>query len=104
MRRLTRLAAMLAAMACIGANAMADGMRESERMRATWWRGTPPAGDLLSISAATIEEPDIVWSQRVPWLGEEVTISARVRGEGAGAFGPTLSKWLPCATPNGPAV
>ena len=74
---------MLAAMACIGANAMADGMRESERMRATWWRGTPPAGDLLSISAGTIEEPDIVWSPRVPWVGEEVTISARVRGEGA---------------------
>ncbi len=48
------------------------------------WNGAVPSDDLLSIVAGTIENPDIVWSPRIPHIGEEITLSARVRGKGAG--------------------
>ena len=42
----------------------------------------PAGGDLFSISPGPIEDPDVVWSKRIPVAGEEITISARVRGKG----------------------
>ena len=47
------------------------------------WQGTPPDEDLLSVSAGSVAEPDVVWSTRIPHVGERITISARVRGKGA---------------------
>lgn len=55
-----------------------------ERPLTASWEGVPPEDDLLSISTGTIEEPDIVWSPRIPHVGEKITLSARVRGKGAG--------------------
>jgi hypothetical protein len=40
------------------------------------------AVDLYSISAGGIDNPDIVWSRNIPVAGQEITISARVRGLG----------------------
>ena len=39
-----------------------------------------PSNDVYSISAGTIEEPDIVCSTRIPHVKEEIVLSARVRG------------------------
>ena len=51
--------------------------------RTSSWDGVPPENDLLSITAGTIENPDIVWSKMIPVVGEEIALSARVRGRGA---------------------
>src|SRR5262245_42693982 len=40
------------------------------------------AADLYSISPGRIDNPDIVWSRNIPVVGQEITISARVRGLG----------------------
>ena len=40
------------------------------------------AGDLYSISAGTIKDPDIVSSMRIPVVDKEITLSVRVRGKG----------------------
>src|SRR5262249_40178701 len=42
----------------------------------------PPRGDLFSISSGPVDNPDIVWSPRIPVVGREVTLLARVRGRG----------------------
>lgn len=38
--------------------------------------------DLYSISPGTVDQPDIVWSKMIPVVNDEITISARVRGNG----------------------
>ncbi len=43
--------------------------------------GTDSPGDLYSITPGTMEDPDIVWSTLIPVVGDEITVSARVRGE-----------------------
>src|SRR5436190_22187310 len=40
------------------------------------------AADLYSIAPGSIDNPDIVWSRNIPVAGQEITISARVRGSG----------------------
>ena len=42
----------------------------------------PPPGDLFSISAGPVDDPDIVSSPCIPVVGRPVTLSARVRGPG----------------------
>jgi len=40
------------------------------------------AGDLYSVSPGSVEDPDIVWSKRIPTVNQNINISARVRGPG----------------------
>ena len=39
-------------------------------------------GDLYSIAEGKVDNPDIVWSRNIPVVGQNITISARVRGTG----------------------
>jgi hypothetical protein len=39
--------------------------------------------DLYSITEGSVDNPDVVWSKRIPVINDEITISARVRGTGA---------------------
>ncbi|MDA0660565.1 MAG: hypothetical protein O2931_15520 [Planctomycetota bacterium] len=56
-------------------------------LRASWvacWLGTAAsaAEDLYSISAGTVHMPDVAFSRAIPVAGEEIVISACVRGTG----------------------
>lgn len=66
---------------CSAAGLAAYPILEAEHRSS--WEGVPPVNDLLSITVGTIENPDIVWSKTIPVVGEEIALSARVRGRGA---------------------
>ena len=42
----------------------------------------PTVGDLYSVVSGPIEDPDIAWAPRIPFVGQRVSVCARIRAEG----------------------